>query len=540
MAFHRRRNASLHLLLSVFILFFSSGAAFPARSTAGRGRRGLIPLRRLDAETPAAFSGNLASNSSFVLASGRTERRDPLNDFKYYTGGWNISNRHYWASVGFSAAPLFGIAVAWFVIFGLILIISACCYCCCRRPVRSFSSAAYTITLILLILFTLAAIVGCVVLYYGQEKFHNSTSDTLDYVVDQSQLTVENLRDFSGNLSAAKGLKVTNLLIPGDLQGRIDEIVGKVNTSAGDLDRQTSKNSKDITDVLNTVRLVLIIVAAVMLLLAVLGFVFSMLGLQFLVYILVLIGWFLVTAMFVLSGVFLLLHNAVGDTCVAMDEWVVHPTEHTALDDILPCVDTATANESLYRSREVSYKLADIVNNVINGVSNPSNPSIRFNQSGPLMPTLCNPFNQDLTNRTCAPGEVVFSNAAQVWKNYECNVTIINGLEICSTVGRVTPTIYDQMDAAASVGFALYHYGPFLVELEDCTFARRTFRSINENNCPGLKKYTDWVFVGLTLVSAAVMLSTIFWVIYSRERRHLAFNRRQNLNGGQAPVPGKP
>lgn len=255
-------------LLPFFIFFLSSGADFPEKASSGRGDLGLVRFRRLD----AAFSGNLVSNSSFVLASGRTERRDPLNDFKDYTGGWNISNRHYWASVGFSAAPLFGIAAAWFVIFGLILIITACCYCCCRRPVRSFSSTAYTVTLILLIIFTLAVIVGCVVLYYGQEKFHDSTSDTLDYVVDQSQFTVENLRDFSGNLSAAKGLKVTNLLIPDDLQGRIDEIVGKVNTSAGDLDKQTSKNSKDITDVLNTVRLVLIIVAAVMLLLAVLGF----------------------------------------------------------------------------------------------------------------------------------------------------------------------------------------------------------------------------------------------------------------------------
>ena len=32
-----------------------------------------------------------------VLAPKRTYRKDPLNDFKRYTGGWNISDRHYWA-----------------------------------------------------------------------------------------------------------------------------------------------------------------------------------------------------------------------------------------------------------------------------------------------------------------------------------------------------------------------------------------------------------------------------------------------------------
>lgn len=36
-------------------------------------------------------------NSSLILAAKRTYRKDPLNNFKRYTGGWNISNRHYWA-----------------------------------------------------------------------------------------------------------------------------------------------------------------------------------------------------------------------------------------------------------------------------------------------------------------------------------------------------------------------------------------------------------------------------------------------------------
>lgn len=127
----------------------------------------------------------------------------------------------------------------------------------------------------------------------------------------------------------------------------------------------------------------------------------------------------------------------------------------------------------------------------------------------------------------------------QVWKKYECSATSINGLEICTTVGRVTPTIYDQMDAAVSVGYGLYHYGPFLVQLEDCTFVRETFSSINQNNCPDLKKYTNWVYIGLTLVSAAVMLSIIFWVVYARERRHRVYGKQKNFYQGNALVLDK-
>lgn len=101
-----------------------------------------------------------------------------------------------------------------------------------------------------------------------------------------------------------------------------------------------------------------------------------------------------------------------------MNEWVDHPHAHTALDDILPCVDVATANESLYRSREVTFRLVSVVNQVIVNVSNGNFPPalvpLYYNQSGPLMPTLCNPYTPDLNNHTCTAGEVDFNNASQV------------------------------------------------------------------------------------------------------------------------------
>lgn len=51
--------------------------------------------RRSVAEAPADI--NVTTNSSFVLAADRTYRRDPLNGFRKYPGGWNISEVHYFA-----------------------------------------------------------------------------------------------------------------------------------------------------------------------------------------------------------------------------------------------------------------------------------------------------------------------------------------------------------------------------------------------------------------------------------------------------------
>jgi hypothetical protein len=55
-----------------------------------------MPWRSL-VEGPTTAPVENPSFGSFVLASERTQRKDPLDGFKKYTKGWNISDRHYWA-----------------------------------------------------------------------------------------------------------------------------------------------------------------------------------------------------------------------------------------------------------------------------------------------------------------------------------------------------------------------------------------------------------------------------------------------------------
>ncbi|XP_017698114.2 uncharacterized protein LOC103706533 isoform X2 [Phoenix dactylifera] len=539
MAFYRAQSFLVFLSLS---FFFAISAPHSATVSGGGREEVLVPLRRsvVEGQSPARI---LVENDSFVLAAERTQRRDPLNGFKSYNGGWNISNRHYWASVGLTAAPFFSIAAVWFLGFGLILVFICCCYCCCPRRSYSYSRTAYALSLVLLILFTCVAVIGCIVLYMGQGKFHRSTSTTLDFVVGQSNITVANLRNFSDNLADAKKIGVGQIFLPSAVLDKIDGLVTKLNASMNDLASHTSDNSEKIQDALDSVRLILIVVAAAMLLLAFLGFLFSILGLQFLVYFLVLIGWILIAGTFILCGVFLLLHNVVTDTCVAMDEWVLHPQEHTALDDILPCVDGATTNESLYQSKEVTYQVVNVVDQVIMNISNvnypPSARSLYYNQSGPLMPILCNPYKLDFSNRTCVTGEVRLEDASRVWQDYVCNVSNASGTEICTTVGRITPDMYAQMTGAVNVSYGLSHYGPFLAQLADCSFVRQTFRSISQNNCPGLGRNSKHIYLGLAMVSAAVMLSLIFWVIYARERRHRKYSNQFVVRSVHTPLQEK-
>ncbi|TVU00067.1 hypothetical protein EJB05_54560 [Eragrostis curvula] len=482
-----------------------------------------VPLFATDASA-AAWWG---TDSSFVLAAAQTHRQDPLDGFSYYTGGWNISDEHYWTSVGFTAAPVFAAAGVWFVVFGIALFLAACCFCCCcPGRARSYSRACLAVSLVLLLAVTAAAAVGCAVLYDGQGRFHGSTTATLDYVVGQSGDTVNNLRTFTGFLQTAKAAGVGPFTLPDKVKGTIDEVVGKVSVASNELAARTASNAAKIRSALETVRKVLIVVAAALLVLAFLGLVFSLCGLESIIYLLVFIGWILVTGTFVLCGTFLLLHNVVGDTCVAMGEWVQHPQAHTALDDILPCVDTAAAKEALDRSKEVNYNLVNVLNGALANVSNANPPPqlpppVNYNQSGPPVPLLCNPYTADLGDRACASGEVAAADAPRAWQAFVCRTAATGGpdQEVCATAGRVTPGMYAQLAGAANVSYGLSHYGPVLAALADCTFLRETFRSVGDDHCPGLRRYSGQVFRGMLGAAVAVMLAVLMWVVHAKEQR---------------------
>lgn len=63
---------------------------------------------------------HVEDNSSLVLAASRTHRKDPLDDFKCYKGGWNIKEKHYF-SVSSSLNSMFCSLIILYFVFLIIL-----------------------------------------------------------------------------------------------------------------------------------------------------------------------------------------------------------------------------------------------------------------------------------------------------------------------------------------------------------------------------------------------------------------------------------
>ena len=75
--------------------------------------------------------------------------------------------------------------------------------------------------------------------------------------------------------------------------------------------------------------------------------------------------------------------------------------------------------------------------------------------------------------------------------------------------------MYAQMVAALNISYALQHYTPPLLSLQNCNFVRDTFRNITLNYCPPLEHYLRVVNAGLAMISVGVMLSLALWILYA-------------------------
>ena len=94
---------------------------------------------------------------------------------------------------------------------------------------------------------------GCILLSIGQEEFHGEVLHTLKYVVNQSDYTVQILKNVTQYLSLAKTINVAQVFLPSDVMTDIDKLNIDLNTAADTLTEKTSENAVKIRTVFNAV-----------------------------------------------------------------------------------------------------------------------------------------------------------------------------------------------------------------------------------------------------------------------------------------------
>jgi hypothetical protein len=91
--------------------------------------------------------------------------------------------------------------------------------------------------------------------------------------------------------------------------------------------------------------------------------------------------------------------------------------------------------------------------------------------------------------------------------------------DLCSGNRSLTYDIYGQLVLASNVSYALYHYAPVLLNLQDCKFVRATFSSIASQYCPPLERDLRLVSAGLALIASGFVLYLLWMLFADRPQR---------------------
>ncbi|GJS82380.1 ion transport domain-containing protein [Tanacetum coccineum] len=92
-----------------------------------------------------------------------------------------------------------------------------------------------------------------ILLSVGQDEFHSEAVDTLNYVVNQSDYTVQTLVNITGYLALEKTVNVAQFYLPSDVKDSIEKLNVYLNKASDTLGRKTHQNSLKIRNVFDAV-----------------------------------------------------------------------------------------------------------------------------------------------------------------------------------------------------------------------------------------------------------------------------------------------
>ncbi|KAE8674064.1 hypothetical protein F3Y22_tig00111769pilonHSYRG00339 [Hibiscus syriacus] len=374
-----------------------------------------------------------------------------------------------------------------------------------------YSPLAYVLCLVFLILFTISAIAGCGVMFLGEKRFLGALREAAGYVVHQGETISNGLIIVVNYLQLARNVSLNNKFLPPEIINQIDKVTS------------TLDESKDLPH-LTMIRMA--------------DSLFEILkhehssDLYHYYHASSSISWILIFGCWLANMGLYIRDHRVGlsrlsrlscavlfllstNTCTMVDEWVQNPMAGSAIKELLPCVDREFGKNIKDVSKSVSNGINDLLNLDVSLVANnndipPHAVGLYYNQSGPSLPTVCDPYKAENNKQACGEGQVAVGNATQKWSKFVCHVSSSG---ICSAQWRLTPDLYKQMSSAANISYVLSRYVPFLASLVDCSTIWEILNYMHQHYCLGLRKHSQEVYIGLLVTTISVMFCLVSWFV---------------------------
>ncbi|KAF8014100.1 hypothetical protein BT93_H0060 [Corymbia citriodora subsp. variegata] len=469
-----------------------------------------------------------------------TVRVDPLNKFKKYRGGYNLTNKHYWSSTIFTGVYGYTIAILWLLIavaFGFYMLLVRFCggstENCRELQKRSECHKLCPLWPVLVgFIFMVLAILAVGLVLGANAKFHSRAKTVVSIIIDTADDASEKIYNTAG---AMRNIKDTLQVSNGSRYTPtfLTDTSEKLDSEAADIQRQARKNRRlinkglEIVYTVTTVTICLNLVAVTAL--SVSGF----LRFRRLLYWLIALCWLLTVLCWIFFGFYFFLDKFSSDSCTALDDFQRHPNNNS-LSSILPCDELLSAKPIL---SGVSAEIYDAVNKV--------NANISHLQAT-LFPNLmyvCNPFSPppeyEYQPDKCPANTIRIGDIPKVLEIFACSDPNDGN---CTGSPFLSASEYKTIEAYTSSIQSLLNAYPGMESLIECQSVKDAFSQILTRHCRPLKRYARMVWVSLVLLSVIMVFLVLIWTakaIQDKKHQHPDGSVKPHSTAPEPQEPGK-
>ncbi|OWM65684.1 uncharacterized protein LOC116198952 isoform X2 [Punica granatum] len=512
-----------HLVAFLVSLVFSTNFAVSLPNTVSVVAPGLTTLSLQEAaEAEADARGNGSCRSCYSI-----NRSDPLRHLKYYHGGYDVRNKHYWASAAFTGVHGYAVAGVWMLCgtgFGLFVItkklrgnnrISA-------GPLTASSSRCPLVMFSVIVFFTFLAIVVSGVVLAANQSSQHRTDRLKKSILGAGREARHTIRKVIQTMT-----QMQNLLQPYDLRMAVE-----LNITAHGLRKESRaiKQFIDQTDhsiglAIQTSYIVHLVVVVINLLLLLAAIVLLLLHWQPWFITIIVLCWIITTMFWAITGFDFFFHNFAEDTCSAFRDYLQNP-QNSSLSSILPCVDSAYANQVLVQIGSAVYNFIQALNLKIAELSK---VLMKSKQSDSLAETfrVCQPFSGPPNysyDRNCSEGEIPIGQVPQVLAALTCYKN--ESLTECARNGKfLSEGIYNITLAVSTSIEDLLEIYPDLRNLSECSFVKGRLSDIVSRQCRPFRSSLRMLWASMLSLSISMVVLVLLWVTKAYRDKGRSFSR---------------
>ncbi|KAL4582153.1 hypothetical protein LXL04_006694 [Taraxacum kok-saghyz] len=469
------------------------------------------------------FTSVFTRNNSSVFASpaflrnNQTfSRPDPLRHFRLYKGGYDIRNKHYWASAAFTGIHGYAMAGIWMIFglgFGSYLIIKS--FNGGFHPFINHPRSYYLTCFALIITFTSIAIIfSSLILVANQSSLHRS-KNLMATILGSATTMKQTIEIVMRSL-----IKIQTFLKPYDTDTYdfLNHITNQMQKETISIQNFVKEAQKASNYAFKTIYIANFVFVTANLVVLVTGCVVVLFHWHPGFIIVIIVCWILTTVSWILTGFDFFFHIFAGDTCSAFEnfEQNQNPESNSIMSILSSCSNSSNSDKLMAQIGYTVHKYIDESNSEITTLAHKMIQTNEEDDDSFAIERICDPFstapNYIYSPGDCPQDSVQIHDLPNILSTLTCEKNA--PAEICKAQGRFFPeSSYGKTMAYIQSIEKLIATYPDLQSLAGCTPVKHAISDVALHQCKPFKKSVKLLWVCILTLSIDMVILTSFFIV---------------------------